>query len=245
MVSIELCVSSLEAIELAGELKLNRVEICQNLESGGLTPSSALVEKSLELGLDTHVLIRPRVGGFVYKESELKLILHEIDYFARLGVQGVVFGALLPDHRVNTDFIDLVRADFPKLNLTFHKAFDDTPDWRASIDSLVKSGINRILTAGCEAHVIKGISTLKAIFEYAADRIEILPGGGLNENNIEFFIKNIQPEWMHFSGCKKILDRSSSNYESVVLQLDKEGINKMIKLAESYSFSMGAISSAI
>ena len=114
-----------------------------------------------------------------------------------------------------------------------------------AIDSLVKSGVNRILTAGCETHVIKGISTLKAIYEYAADRIEILPGGGLNENNIEFLIKNIQPEWLHFSGCKKIYDRSSSNYESELLQLDEEGIRKMMKLIGTYSFSMGAISSDI
>jgi len=245
MVCVELCVSSLEALELARELEINRVEICQNLESGGLTPSTTLVKKSLELGLDTHVLIRPRVGGFIYNESELELIHREITAFNDMGIQGVVIGALLPDHRINSDFIDLVRADFPKLNITFHKAFDDTPDWRASIDTLVKSGVNRILTAGCETHVIKGISTLKAIYEYAANRIEILPGGGLNENNIEFLIKNIQPEWLHFSGCKKIYDRSSSNYESELLQLDEEGIRKMIKLIGTYSFSMGAISSDI
>ena len=104
MLCIELCVSTLEAIKLAKELNIDRVEVCQNLESGGVTPSSSLVETSLNLGLKTHVLIRPRIGGFVYSESELELIRNEIAYFNEMGVDGVVTGALLPDHRVNNEF---------------------------------------------------------------------------------------------------------------------------------------------
>jgi copper homeostasis protein len=238
-----LCVSSLEAIALAKELKVDRVEVCQNLESGGLTPSVSLVESAIDSGLKTHVLIRPRVGGFIYSESELELILREISFFNKMGVHGVVIGALLPDHMINQSFIKLVRKEFPELDITFHKAFDDTTDWKSSIDVLVDAGINRILSSGWETHVIKGMSTLKLMFEYAQGRIEILPGGGLNENNIDFFVKNIQPEWIHFSGCRKVLDRTSSYFESPIFQLDKERIIKMIEMSKSYSFSMGAISS--
>ena len=245
MLCIELCVSTLEAIKLAKELNIDRVEVCQNLESGGVTPSSSLVETSLNLGLKTHVLIRPRIGGFVYSESELELIRNEIAYFNEMGVDGVVTGALLPDHRVNNEFILSIRREFPNIDLTFHKAFDDTPDWKASIDVLVESGVNRILSSGCETHVIKGMSTLKSMFEYAKGKIEILPGGGLNDNNIDFFIKNVQPEWIHFSGCKKIFDRSSSNFEAERLKFDRERVEKMIKMSKNYSFSMGAISSDI
>ena len=243
MLCIELCVSTLEAITLAKDLKIDRVEVCQNLESGGLTPSTTLVRNALNLGLKTHVLIRPRVGGFVYSDSELELIRQEISYFKKLGVHGVVIGALMPDHRINNEFIKSIRQEFPKLDITFHKAFDDTPDWKSSIDVLVDAGINRILSSGWETHVIKGMSTLKLMFEYAQGRIEILPGGGLNENNIDFFVKNIQPEWIHFSGCRKVLDRTSSYFESPIFQLDKERIIKMIEMSKSYSFSMGAISS--
>ena len=67
----------------------------------------------------------------------------------------------------------------------------------------------------------------------------------LNDNNIDFFIKNVQPEWIHFSGCKKIFDRSSSNFEAERLKFDRERVEKMIKMSKNYSFSMGAISSDI
>ena len=74
--------------------------------------------------------------------------------------------------------------------MTF-QAFDDTPDWKGSLDTLIDSGVNRVLSSGCNDHVIKGMSTLKLMMEYSKDRIEILPGGGLNDHNIDFFVKNV------------------------------------------------------
>ena len=211
MLCIELCVSTLEAITLAKDLKIDRVEVCQNLESGGVTPSSTLVQLAIDSGLKTHVLIRPRIGGFIYSQDELELIEKEISYFASIGVDGIVIGALLSDHRINYKFIESIRKDYPNLDMTFHKAFDDTPDWKASIDVLAESGVNRILSSGCASNVIKGMTTLKSMIEYAPGKIEILPGGGLNENNMDFFLKNVKPDWIHFSGCKKIYDSSKNN----------------------------------
>lgn len=243
MLRIELCVSTLEAITLAKKLKIDRVEVCQNLESGGVTPSATLVQSAIHSGLRTHVLIRPRIGGFIYSEEELELIKKEISYFKSIGVDGIVIGALLSDHRINHTFIQSVRKEYPDLDITFHKAFDDTPDWKASIDVLAESGVNRILSSGCATHVIKGMTTLKSMIEYAHGKIDILPGGGLNENNMDFFVKNVRPDWIHFSGCKKIYDRSSSCFETERLQFDKERTQKMVKMSKDYSFSMGAISS--
>jgi copper homeostasis protein CutC len=77
------------------------------------------------------------------------------------------------------------------------------------------------------------MATLKLMIEYAKDRIEILPGGGLNDHNIDFFVKNIQPKWVHFSGCKKMIDRSTSNFESSILKLNPVMIKNMIKVAKS------------
>jgi copper homeostasis protein len=245
MLCIELCVSTMEAITLAKDLKIDRVEVCQNLESGGVTPSATLVQLAIDSGLKTHVLIRPRIGGFIYSQDELELIEKEISYFASIGVDGIVIGALLSDHRINYKFIESIRKDYPNLDMTFHKAFDDTPDWKASIDVLAESGVNRILSSGCASNVIKGMTTLKSMIEYAHGKIEILPGGGLNENNMDFFLKNVKPDWIHFSGCKKIYDRSSSIFETERLTFDKERIQKMVKMSKDYSFSIGAISSDI
>ncbi len=48
---IEICASSYTSLELAAQHKVSRVELCQNLSCGGLTPSLALVRRSLSFGI--------------------------------------------------------------------------------------------------------------------------------------------------------------------------------------------------
>ena len=44
-IKIELCAASIEAIEIAKKLNIDRIELCQDLEQGGLTPSAGLIGK--------------------------------------------------------------------------------------------------------------------------------------------------------------------------------------------------------
>ncbi|MBM3186886.1 MAG: copper homeostasis protein CutC, partial [Bacteroidetes bacterium] len=41
---IELCAASQEAIQIASDLKIDRIELCQNLDQGGLTPSAGMIQ---------------------------------------------------------------------------------------------------------------------------------------------------------------------------------------------------------
>ena len=75
---IELCAASIDAIKLAKVNDVDRIELCQVLELGGLTPSPGIIEYALAYGLETHVLIRPRPGGFIYTEEEKELSLIHI-----------------------------------------------------------------------------------------------------------------------------------------------------------------------
>ena len=50
-VKTELCAASIEAIQIAKALKLDRIELCQSLEQGGLTPSAGLIEYALGTAL--------------------------------------------------------------------------------------------------------------------------------------------------------------------------------------------------
>ena len=84
----ELCAASVEAIQLAKELNFDRIELCQNLEQGGMTPSPGFIEYALAFGLETHVLIRPRSGGFYYSPEEFEIMLRDILECKKLGNRG-------------------------------------------------------------------------------------------------------------------------------------------------------------
>ena len=91
---VELCAGSIEAIKIAKKLNFDRIELCHNLEQGGTTPSPGLINYALAYGLETHVLIRPRPGGFNYNEGELEIMYRDILEVKELGAHGVVIGAL-------------------------------------------------------------------------------------------------------------------------------------------------------
>ena len=57
------------------------------------------------------------------------------------------------------------------------------------MDELIELGFNRILTSGQAASSIEGADTIKEMLEYAAGRIEILPGGGIRPHNIKTLIE--------------------------------------------------------
>lgn len=228
---VEICVSSYESLMLAHKYGADRVEICQELSCGGLTPSLALVQYALDLGLNTQVLIRPRGGDFCYSSFEKQQILDELVLYQRLGVQGVVVGALDEFRALDIPFLKQLRILTPKIELTFHKAFDDLISWRPALEELVAMKFNRILTAGCASSVGEGIPNLKEIISKANGRIEILPGGGVRENNIREIIAALNPVGIHFSATQERSFEKSSFYSSKSLCIDQATLQKMILLS--------------
>ena len=89
----ELCAASIDAIKIAKELNFDRIELCQTLEQGGITPSYGMIEYAIAYGIETHVLIRPRPGGFFYSEEEVEVMLREILNCKEMGAKGIVIGA--------------------------------------------------------------------------------------------------------------------------------------------------------
>jgi copper homeostasis protein len=226
---IELCVASIEALQLAKECKVDRIELCQNLEQGGMTPSPGFIEYALAYGLETHVLIRPRSGGFQYSDDELEIIVRDIVECREMGAHGVVVGVLDEKNLVNRKALELIRQKAGDLEVTFHRAFDDTYDHKKSIDSLIEVGITRILSSGLARNVELGLPVLKSMMEYANGRIEIMPGGGINLNNIKQICSDVKPDAIHFSGTKKFQLDEESMFSELVLKPDAGKIRRLIE----------------
>jgi copper homeostasis protein len=184
-VILEACVDSVESALAAQAGGAHRIELCEDLLEGGTTPSAGMIEVCRErLQIPVHVLIRPRGGDFVYSDVEIEVMQRDIALARRLGARGVVYGALHPDGSVDVERTKSLLGVSRPLSVTFHRAFDFTPDADAALDTLIGLGIDRVLTSGQAPTAVEGTRTLARLVTRGAGRIRIMAGGGLTEENL-------------------------------------------------------------
>jgi copper homeostasis protein len=224
----ELCAASLEAIRLAKELNFDRIELCQNLDQGGITPSYGMIEYAIAYGIDTHVLIRPRPGGFNYSEDEVEVMLRDILNCKEMGAKGIVIGALRESGEIDREILMEFMEKAKGMEVTFHRAFDDCFDWKKSMDILIDCKVNRILSSGLARNVEIGMPILQEMMEYSSGRIEIMTGGGVNAANIGRLHKELEPDAIHFSGTVKFQQDEDSLFSESVLRVDKARVQRIL-----------------
>jgi len=182
---VEICADGLGAARDAVRAGADRIELCEDLSCGGITPSHEVLDEAASLGVPVNVLIRPRGGDFVYNYAEIRSILFNIAYCGNVGVNGVVIGALTPDGRVDVplcrDFIDLARSY--GLSVTFHRAIDRTADIMEALDDVLSLGVDRILTSGGAESAPEGAAVIRRMVERAAGKAIILAGAGITPEN--------------------------------------------------------------
>ncbi len=228
---LELCAASLEAIRLAKKYNFDRIELCQNLEQGGMTPSAGMIAYALSMGVETHVLIRPRPGGFVYDTSEIEIMLHDIRECKRAGVHGVVVGAYNDEGWMNRDALEQMKVAADGMQLTYHRAFDDLSRFEKGMDKLIDLGFNRILTSGLARNVDLGFENLKNMIDFADGRIEIMCGGGVNASNILKLKEDLQPDAIHFSATQKETQGDGSMFDETTLGVSEK---KLVRILQEF-----------
>ena len=183
---IEICANSAWSCVEAEAGGASRVELCAGIPEGGTTPSYGEIKtaQALTSQIDINVIIRPRGGDFLYTEAEIQSMLLDIELCKQLGVHGVVFGCLTREGDIDVPLMRrLIEAAKP-LSVTCHRAFDVCRDPFAALEQLIELGCDRVLTSGQQATAEKGIPLLKQLVEKAGDRIIVMPGCGVRENNI-------------------------------------------------------------
>ena len=225
---IELCVTDRLGIELAKKYKFDRIELCMNLSQGGTTPSNGLVLLALQQHLETHVLIRPRAGGFCYDDYEKETILAEIHGLSDLPVTGFVVGALKENKEIDTTFLGEIRKLTRGKELTFHRAFDEMVEWKDGVEILKYFQFKRVLTSGRAANVEKGFTNYAEIKEAFDDKIELMPGGGVNSSNIRKLAEQVQPAAIHFSAAS-IIQTEDSKFATDRMKIDENKLVGMLK----------------
>nr|WP_315254707.1 copper homeostasis protein CutC [uncultured Duganella sp.] len=185
-ITLEVCVDNIDGLAAALRGGADRIELCGALGIGGLTPGAGLLHAASSCPVPVVAMIRPRGGDFCFNEAETQLMLAEIDAVASAGLQGVVLGASLADGRLDRRTLERLarRAADHGLSRTLHRAIDLCPDLAPATRLAVDLGFERILTAGGARSAPEGLAGLRRCFDAAAGRIAIMPGAGINADNI-------------------------------------------------------------
>ena len=201
----EFCAENVTLLEKAMEAGARRIELCDNLAVGGTTPSYGVTKAAVELAAnyDTTIMtmIRPHGGDFVYNDLEIAIMLEDIRLTAQAGSQGVVFGLLTADKKLDKANLERLIAASKGMEIVFHMAFDELSDedQLEAIDWLSQAGVTRILTrAGVSGDSLeKRFAHYHRILEHAKGKIEILPGGGIDLDNRQTFIDQLGVTQLH------------------------------------------------
>jgi len=201
----EFCAENVTLLEKAMQAGARRIELCDNLAVGGTTPSYGVTKAAVELAANYDstimTMIRPRGGDFVYTDMEIAIMLEDIRLIAQAGSQGVVFGALTADKKLDKPNLEKLIAASKGMEIVFHMAFDELSDedQLEAIDWLSQAGVTRILTrAGVSGDSLeKRFAHYQRILEHAKGKIEILPGGGIDLDNRQTFIDQLGVTQLH------------------------------------------------
>ncbi|NXK58526.1 CUTC protein, partial [Sylvietta virens] len=204
---MEVCVDSVESAVNAERGGAGRIELCAGLVEGGTTPSMGLLQVVKQcVRVPVFVMIRPRGGDFLYSDREVEVMKADIRLAKLHGADGLVFGALTEDGRIDTELCTALLAVCRPLPVTFHRAFDMVHDPLVALETLISLGFERVLTSGCDSSALEGLSLIKRLAEQVSDVPArcvtsglFPPGGGITERNLQRILEGSTASEFHCS----------------------------------------------
>jgi copper homeostasis protein len=182
---LEISVESVGAALAAERGGAQRIELCSNTREGGTTPSAELLRLARDrVRVPIFSMIRPRGENFVYSDVEFAAMQNEIDTAKRMRMDGIVLGLLHSDGRVDLERTRQLVGRAAPLPVTFHRAFDESGELGTALEDVIRTGAVRLLTSGGKNTAPKALDVLGNLVRLAANRITVMPGGGLHAGNI-------------------------------------------------------------
>ena len=205
MIDVEICCNSIVSAVAAKDGCADRIELCRDLEVGGLTPSDEDIAYCVrKLGLRTHVLVRPRAGNFYYTEAEQMEMIASIKRCKELGAAAVVLGFLTEEGKVDVEITRRMVQLASPMEVTFHRAFDEAlQEPVEALWDVAASRCHRLLTSGQRYSALEGAEVIHSLVGVTG--VEILAGGGVMPMNVRELIEKTGVREVHGS-CKKTLE---------------------------------------
>lgn len=227
--ALEVCANSYASAQAAQDGGAKRVELCDNLAEGGTTPSYAHIALSKRnLNIEIWPIIRPRGGDFLYSDLEFELMKEDIKNCKSLNCDGIVTGILNADGSIDKArckvLIDLAHP----LPVSFHRAFDMSNDMEKALEDLIELGVIRVLTSGGASSAMNGAEKLAQLVKQANGRIDIMPGAGINEQNINLLMEQTGATDFHASAKQFVASKMEYRNDDT----------KMGSIADEYQYEL-------
>lgn len=182
----------------------DRVELNSALSLGGLTPEQgSLVLCKGRAAIPVIAMLRPRGGGFCYSDVEYQTMLRSAEHLLAAGADGLAFGFLTADREVDRErteqMVSLIHS-YGK-EAVFHRAFDCVRIFPEAVETLIQTGVDRILTSGGEHTALMGQECLRNLQSVYGNRIEILAGSGVRSENVAELLEKTGIRQVH-SSCR-------------------------------------------
>ena len=223
---LEICVDNVESAMDARDAGADRIELCNNLFEGGITPGyGTIISARNNLNILLNVLIRPRGGDFLYNDTEYDIMRRDIDICGECGVDGIVIGILRPDGSIDLErTAKLIELSHP-MSITFHRAFDMCIDPVKGLEDVIVSGADILLTSGQRNSAEEGAELIKRIIKQAGKRIKVMPGSGISEANIAMIVKVTGAKEFHLS-ARKVIDSEMIFRKQGIIMGNTDGYNE-------------------
>lgn len=237
---LEVCVDNFESAMGAITGGASRIELCTALTEGGLTPTPGMlmqIQNNNPQKVPIFCMLRCRPGNFIYTPEEVEIMKEDAKLLRKTGADGFVFGALLENGDVDMkNCREIIKSCFP-LPVTFHRAFDYCRRPTIEVEVIIDLGFTRLLTSGKQKTAQQGVKLISKLIEQAGSRIIIMPGGGINLDNLKFIMENTEALEYHGS-FKKAKEQTSSNNADVNIDenctiynvTDEELVSKVVQL---------------
>lgn len=213
---LEVCCGSAQDALAAVRGGADRVELNACLFFGGLTPTiGELMAVKAQTNVPVMTMIRPRQGGFCYTQAEYETALYDAEALLEKGADGLVFGFLKEDGTLDKARCQVLVEMAKGRQTVFHRAIDVMPDWKAALHELIDLGVTRVLTSGQAPDVAYGTDVIREMVQYAAGRIEILPGAGVNLQNAKRILSETGCDQIHVARFTQCFDASTRNNRDI------------------------------
>jgi copper homeostasis protein len=230
---LEVAVFNIQSAITAANAGADRIELCENPADGGTTPSYGYLKTVREkILIPIFPIVRARGGDFFYTDEEFAAMKKDVLLCKDLGFEGLVIGFLNKDATVDIERTKrLVDLAYP-MEITFHRAFDRTKNALQSLEDIIECGCQRILTSGQVPNAFDGKDLIKKLIEQADDRIIVMPGSGVRNNNIKELADYTGATELHSSARKNIdseMEFVNKNMQETLqnISVDADEIKKM------------------
>ena len=205
----------------------DRIELCDNADEGGTTPSYGILKATKEkITIPVFPIIRPRGGDFLYNDEEFQTMLYDIKLCKDLGFDGVVLGLLTDMGAVDIRRTEKLVAAAGDMQVTFHRAFDRAMNPFNALEAIIYCGCKRILTSGQVPNANDGKELIKELVEQAENRVIIMPGSGVRSSNIEEIIADTKATELHSSARKSVPSAMLFTQHKMQESLDTISVNE-------------------